>query len=158
VLGRSWGFGLVALITCLVIAGGIALADPHAGKLRGSIRPAGKAMLEIDYRRIDGARFREYSWTLNRVPLTCEGGPAISRAPVDGSLFVRNKFADGQAFGLTEGSGSLEDPVYLAKVIGRMRGPDRARGIVRVRGSSVPLRGGGHDECDSGRLRWRVTR
>src|SRR6266511_4263236 len=149
---------MLALLACLAIAVIADASSPDPGKFVGQIRPSGSAELRIHYRRIDHARFRIYHWVFDGVPLHCPQGREVSRLSVDGKEKARNRFADHQPFGYTVSEGSSGHPTYATKVRGRLVTRNKARGVVRVHGSSVRLCGGGHGNCDSGRLHWTVRR
>src|SRR4051794_27836678 len=150
---------LVALALCAGLAIAAYTSSPHQGTLKGQIKPSGHAKLRIHYRHTDGQNMRWYRWHFYRVPLKCKGGPAIARRAAKDGEGIWNRFADGASFGGTWAE--LDRPhhvTYREHVSGKLITPDKARGLVRVSGASVPLRGGGHDECDSGRLHWKVRR
>jgi hypothetical protein len=147
-------------VIALAAYAGLAIAanvsSPRPGTLRGHIEPSGHAKLRIIYRREFRANVREYTWHFYRVPLKCKGGPEIARYTVKGGLGVNNRYADNGRFGGGSFEGSKKrDREY---VDGKLVDPNKAKGWVRVAGTHVPVRGGGTDKCDSGRLRWKLVR
>lgn len=152
---RPWLLPALAIAACLGLAVVANASSPPAGKLTGHIDPSGHATLNISYRTRDHTKYRSYTWSLRRVPLKCKGGPAIARDRLTGGVMLRNKGAGHKPFGLGVSSSG---PNYKASVTGHMVSRNKARGIVHVSGSEVPLSGGGHDKCDSGLLHWQVTR
>jgi hypothetical protein len=128
---------------------------------------SGHAKLQIRYERkglgpppaakaASRSRFRDYRWHFYRVPLKCKGGSEIARYTVKGGEAVNNKYADRSGFGGGEFMGSRKR--FREYVHGNLLDPNKARGWVRVAGTHVPVRGGGTEKCNSGRLRWKVTR
>jgi hypothetical protein len=101
---------------------------------------------------------RWYRWHFYRVPLKCKSGPAVSRITVKGGEGIWNRYADRNPFGGGFASWKAKQRDYREFVLGRLIDPRKARGVLRVSGSDVPLRGGGSDKCDSGLLHWRVRR
>lgn len=154
-------FAALALI-CLAACAGLALAantsSPRQGTLKGQMNPSGHAKLLIYYRHQHGEKIRWYRWHFYRVPLKCKSGPAVARYAVKGGEGIWNKYADRNPFGGVSAEGSAKKPALREAVTGRLIDPNKAKGFVRVSGSGVPLRGGGHDKCDSGRVRWKVER
>lgn len=135
------------------------LSSPHQGTLKGRIEPSGHAKLRIHYRHAHGQKTRWYTWHFYRVPLKCQGGPAVPRDTVKGGEGIWNKFADRDPFGGVVVH--LDKPHHVAyreHVSGKLITPKKARGFVRVWGPKVPVRGGGYKRCDSSRLHWKVTR
>jgi hypothetical protein len=155
----------------MVATAGLAFAsksEPRPGTLRGHIAPSGHAKLQITYqRRVHGGpppskaasrgRIRSYVWHLYRVPLKCKGGPAVARYTVKGGEALNQRYATHRReFGGGESTGGRKK--FRENVGGNLVNPNKAKGWVRVAGTHVPVRGGGTDKCDSGRLRWKVTR
>jgi hypothetical protein len=155
---RRGSASAVAVLLCLSLVAVADASSPPAGKLTGHIKPSGRAELRISYKRIDGRKYRSYDWSLDRIPLHCKSGHEISKPSVEGGMTIWNRYADDQPFGITEVGGSLRHPVYKATVHGHLVSRNKARGLVRVHGSSVPLRGGGHGRCESHRLHWKAHR
>jgi hypothetical protein len=151
---------LVALATGAGLAGATSPPSPRPGTFRGHIKPSGHAKVMIHYRHTDGQKMRWYTWHFYRVPLKCESGPAVARWSVKGRQGAFNKYADRTPFG---GVHALINPknrriLYREHVAGKQVGPNEIKGLMRVDGAKVPLRRGGRDKCDSGRLHWRVRR
>ncbi len=175
---RTFRERLVAITASLVIAALIGAATTEAGSpppsigrppttipgtrhvLYGVVQPSGKVTMTVRLVRIRHQRLRAYTWKFRNLRLHCAGRPAVFRGFTAGEA-IRNRDADRFGYrvffrdapprrsSLTETvSGRLLDPL---KPLRRRR---RATGFVRVNGSRVPLRGGGHAKCDSGRLRW----
>jgi hypothetical protein len=61
-------------------------------------------------------------------------------------------------FGGVFAESNAKERGYREFVSGRLIDSGKARGVLRVSGSDVPLRGGGHGECDSGLRLRRVSR
>jgi hypothetical protein len=146
----------VSVAVALCVGAIVGTASAWHRTLTGSIDPSGSARVHIGFKRIDHARFRVYRWSFDRVPLRCGGRRATARDSVDGSEAIRNSAPGRDEFGYGVADGGPGKPSYAARVRGRLVRRDKARGILRVHGTAVPLKGGGQDRCDSGRLHWIV--
>jgi hypothetical protein len=161
------GVALIALVATV----GLAFASnsgPRPGTLRGHIAPSGHAKLQIRYQRkvhhgpppskaASRGHFRDYTWHFYRVPLKCKSGPAVARYTVKGGEMINERYSThNREFGGGEFGGGRKK--FRENVEGNLVNPNKAKGWVRVAGTRVPMRGGGTDRCDSGRLRWKVTR
>src|SRR3954463_3071305 len=150
----------IAVLACIAAFVWVAVvasaSSPHPGTLRGHIEPSGHAKLRIIYRRQYHVNVREYSWHFYLVPLKCKGGPAVARYTVKGGEGINNKYADRGGFGGGVSEGGKKR--FREYVDGKLINPNKAKGWVRVAGTHVPVRGGGTEKCDSGRLHWKVTR
>lgn len=155
---------IAAFVWLAVIA---SAASPRPGTLRGHIERSGHAKLQIRYQRkfhrrpppsreARRLRIRDYTWHLYRVPLKCKGGPAIARYTVKGGEAIVNKYAGRGDFGGGDFEGGKRR--FREYVQGKLINPNKAKGWVRVAGTHVPVRGGGTEKCDSGRLHWTVSR
>jgi hypothetical protein len=133
--------------------------SPRPGTLRGHIAPSGHAKLRIHYRHAHHERIRWYTWHFYRVPLKCKSGPAVSRLTVKGGEGALNRYADRDPFGgASVALNNRHRVLYGEHVTGKLIDQTEAHGLLRVSGAKVPLRGGGHDKCDSGHLHWKVSR
>ncbi len=167
----------IAVVMALTLASALASATPPpppGGRdkpipgtrhvFRGSIERSGRAKLTVRLVHTGHVRARKYSLVLRRVRARCNGHWLVVQGPITGGMTIWNRYAhDGQFFSGVSVDGDPRHPSFAETSKGRLLPPGvplgqalRARGIVRVWGSSVPLRGGHSERCRSGRLRWRA--
>lgn len=148
------GIGLaIAGAVCAVVAAVSWAGDGQT--LKGDIERSGQATIRVSVEtRKDGHRYRKTEYRFTELQVRCGEREREFRFGVSGGETVWLRYADRNPFGTVTISGPAGNPAVKTKVVGRLVTPRRARGFVRVSGSSVPLEGGGSARCDSGRLHW----
>jgi len=141
----------VVLVAALVFT---AMAAAKKTVLTGLFDGGGKARVAVAGATADG-KYRKVVYSFRHITVRCDG---------DGEQrLAADRVAGGNSdesglihFGNTVISGPAKHPKYLAKVHGTFTHPGEARGYVRVSGTRVPLKGGGHADCDSGKLKFEA--
>ena len=136
-------------------------AEAGEGKvLRGYLDGGGKARITVTYEHRYGTFVRTTKWRFQPIQVRCDGdgSEAWLAIAVTGGESIRAEFADRNGFGGGTASGHLHDPDVKTYVRGDFVTKRKAEGFVRVNGNAVPLEGGGHADCDSGRLHFKATR
>jgi len=157
--GRGKLATAAATITAVFLVAGA--AEAGEGKvLRGELDGGGKATITVSYLMKQGVLVRKTAWRLGPITVRCDGDgqPRIAAIEPSGSEYIRAKYADRNGFGLGTVEGPFHDPDLKTFVSGDFVTKRRAKGFVRVNGNTVPLKGGGHADCDSGRLHFTATR
>ena len=153
-MGSLPGLIILVLATCALTAAATAtMLDDIT--LKGPIDKSGRAKIEISSGRIQGTPANRYRWEFRRISVRCSGRREIARGAVEGGFSHAAEFDHvGQHWGIT-GTGEVGPAGdYKTKVSGRLVSRRKARGWVRVWGTAVAIRGGGREECESGRLHW----
>jgi hypothetical protein len=151
----------VAVIACgLVAATSQALGTAGKHALKGPLDRGGEVVIKVSRGEFDGTTTRKYEWTFDPVQVRCSGKWRVARFPVTGGMEINIRYEPkpGESWGISGTGAEGPHGTYGDKVAGRLVTHAKARGWVRVHGTGVPLRGGGFDDCDSGRLHWVARR
>jgi hypothetical protein len=146
---------IVAVLAACALAATSAATTLEDATLKGPIEKGGRAEIAISSGKIQGTPVNRYRWEFRRISVRCSGRRETARRPVEGGFDHDAEFDHvGAPWGIT-GTG-VAGPAgdYNTKVSGRLVSRRKARGWVRVYGTAVAIRGGGHEDCDSGRLHW----
>jgi hypothetical protein len=117
----------------------------------GKFDPSGT--IELKIRKLHG-RSKLTTVKFREVPISCDQGNETT----SGNVLKQRVPVEGGKFRLTARATSADDHSTL-KLVGRLTHHGRrAKGTMRVHGAVVPLDGGTHGRCDTGRLRWHASR
>ena len=142
-------------VVVFVVAASLTLVAPiaHGGGDRSTYKGAFETtgtMRFILERTDGGKRVINFRWV--RFPLACEGGSETSSSYLEFRQKVENRRFSAEAVDNPDNPGSR------LSMEGRLVGPSKAVGTLRIRGKRVPLDGPGRDECDSGTVGWRAEK
>jgi hypothetical protein len=148
------GIGLLVAATCAVPAAATASTLEDA-TLKGAIEKSGRAEVAVSSGKIQGTSVNRYRWEFRRISVRCSGRSEVAKHPVEGGFDANAEFDHvGEPWGISGTAEVGPGGDYRTKVSGRLISRRKARGWVRVYGTNVAIRGGGHESCDSGRLHW----
>jgi hypothetical protein len=153
------GLGFIA-IAGFVAVSGTALAK-DAIRLDGPVEGGGSAVVKVSNGKWeDGTPFRRYRMKFTNLTVECGGISEVAKFPVTGGGAINADYFPPPPGleGEIEDDGEGRTPDYATELKSRFISARNARGWVRVWGTEVALVGGGHAECDSGRLSWSARR
>lgn len=139
-------------VAVLLVALGVTLVTPPgvgaAGRqYAGAFESGGRhGFTVVDGQR--GQRLSRYGWS--GLPIGCEGGPRVTGGSVGGRMPV----VDGRFKVVATASNFKESKLTLRGVL---KGSMTAEGTIRIRGTKVPVTGGGFANCDSGKVAWTAA-
>jgi hypothetical protein len=146
---------VLAVVAAGVLSATAAAVTLEDVTLRGPIENGGRAEIETSHGRIQGTPVNRYRWEFRRLSVRCSGETRIARDPIEGGFDYNSDYDHiGEPWGISGTAGIGPGGSYRTKVSGRLVSRGKARGWVRVYGTDVAIRGGGHESCDSGRLHW----
>ncbi len=99
----------------------------------------------------NGKKVFNYEWV--GFSLACDGGPETSSNGLTFKVAVKKKKFEAVA---TPNEAAPEKAKLTLS--GKFTGKNTAEGTMRIKGSKVPLDGGGRDNCDSGKVAWTASR
>lgn len=139
----------------LVAAISVALAAPTAvgagrtSKYTGDFAVTGTMSFQLKKSR-DGKFVFKYSW--DDFPLLCESGLQTSSSFIENRQNVKDRRFKATAVD------NQSNPGARLSLRGKLVGPRRAEGTLRIRGDRVPIDSGGKDQCESGRVEWTARK
>ncbi len=141
----------------VALAGAQPLSKPV--HLKGPFGDGGTARIKYRYGRREGTRNLTVSWRFSPIDVRCKGDDVWWTSSLQAAGQSSSPASRGRRFGAVLYSGDPDHhPKLKLRLRGRLRSPSLATGRLRLRGSEVPLTGGAHGDCDSGRLHFRAHR
>jgi hypothetical protein len=156
--------GLLIMRLLLLVTAIAALAFPAAVgaagdvHLSGPLEGGGSVTIDISDGFTADTAVRKYEWHFDGITVRCDGERRLARLPIDGGFAINAQFDGPGRWGIDGTRGEGPDGFYETRVAGRLINAGHARGWIRAFGTATPLAGGGHADCDSGRLRWSAER
>lgn len=137
---------LVAVI-CVALAAPAAVGAGDTSRYRGAFELTGTMSFILKKSR-EGKFVFKYSW--DDFPLLCESGPETSSSFLESRQKVENRRFSATAVD------NPQNPGARLSLNGKLVGPRRAEGTLRIRGDRVPIdpEGDRKRTCESGRVAW----
>ena len=137
----------LALATALLF-GAVALAKSTT--LTGTFDGDGRVEVKLLTVKRHGERELRVEFSFHHITVRCDGDGQQRLTP---ALDGRNKGPHSdEEFGY-----SIVGDGYEANMFGRFDSKTEAHGYVEISGKRVPLKGGGHADCKSGKLKWTAS-
>jgi hypothetical protein len=137
-----------AAVTLIAVLAFALPATAAAATFSGSADPSGTVSFRLT--RVDGAT-KVKNFTAHKLPIDCSEGSFTASGKLTFGVSVQ-----GKRFSASAGDGSGSTFVLHGKLTHRRK---RARGTIRIHGSSVPTDDGSrHHDCDTGALAFHAHR